>query len=1025
MAHPAARNPRWSLPIVVGIAALFLLGAAPGQGTRGPTAVGTAVLPASVLTAGGSTPERGTAPSGDAVTNESTLVLFNNTVVPGDAVTTFGALPSLEAFDPQTNEVFVADFYSGIVDVVSGTSNNVVTTIRSGEYTNTLAYDPENNNLYFGLQTADLVGVANASTDLIQRTVGIGFEPLSMAADPASGNVFVTGWNGTGSAFLAVINGSYGTVETTFSFGADRFPIAGPNGIAYDPLNGNLYVASIASGIPNPTHGNLTVINGSSFDVVANYSLPFAPGSILFVPSNGSGPSGEFFLGNASGHDVAALDGAGNVLASVPIPNTPSMLAYDPSEQDLFVGIEGNVSVVDTATDHLVTTFPVTRNPAGLAYDPWDGDLYVADYNYNNVSVVNATTYRVVGSALLGAQPYNMAFDTADGDLYVTDLESSQLLVVNGSTNRVVGKVALGTTPYGIAYDPRTKALYVTDYYGDNVSVVNTSTDAVVGYLPAGRNPWAIAYDGANGYLYVTNPSSNNTTVLDPETESVVTWLNFSVAPGAIAYDPVSRALFIGEYDVGRVSVLNASTNAPITNVSTGSEPYTISVDPETGDAFVGNYGSDNVTVLGPRGAALGESVPAGVGVFGSAYDPATGNVYVASFDSDLVTVINASSATGIGGFSTATGPVAVAVDPATGTVYVANYDSGSLTLLSSTFRVADYNVTFRSSGLPAGTSWWVRLDGSGIPTTAANVTFREPNGTGQPFSVGGATGYAAAPGFGAVNVSGADVTVDLVFTPVHHVSPTLYNVTFAEQGVPTGLSWCLSLSSTSFCSSTGTITFSRENGSYPYRYGATVSATAYYSALPGTLVVDGRSVEVNVTFREVRQLVLTEKNLPSGMEWWADLTGGYTFSGAGRQLVLYLPSGTWTFTVQALDHDYVAKGHTVTVSSPLKSPKKAVKFGETFKLETFPLTVTESGLPKGSKWCVVVAGASPHCSKGTTLSFKEPNGTYNYSLTTTRAGYAGPSGEVTVDGPTPLRVAFTDPSALPARQAPTVPSPG
>ena len=1024
MGHHAARNPRWSLPIVVGVAALFVLGAAPGEGARAPSAGGNASLPPGLAPAASSNPQRGVAPAGGPVTNESTLVLFNNTLVPGDAVTTFGALPSLEAFDPQTNEVFVADFYSGIIDVVSGTSNNVVTTIRSGEYTNTLAYDPENNNLYFGLQTADLVGVANASTDLIQRTVGIGFEPLSMAADPASGNVFVTGWNATGSAFVAVINGSYGTVQATFSFGADRFPIAGPNGIAYDPLNGDLYVASIASGIPNPTHGNLTVINGSSFEVVANYSLPFAPGSILFVPLNGSGPAGEFFLGNASGHDLAVLDGAGNVLATVAIPNTPSMLAYDRSDQDLFVGIEGNVSVVDTVTDHLVTTFPVTRNPAGLAYDPGDGDLYVADYNYNNVSVVNATTYHVVGSALLGAQPYNMAFDTADGDLYVTDLESSQLLVVNGSTNQVVGKVPLGTTPYGIAYDPRTKELYVTDYYADNVSIVNTSTDSVVGYLPAGRNPWAIAYDGATGDLYVTNPSSNNTTVLDPETESVVTWLNFSVAPGAIAYDPVSRALFVGEYDVGRVSVLNASTDALITNVSTGSEPYTISVDPATGDAFVGNYGSDNVTVLGPTGAALGESVAAGVGVFGSAYDPANGNVYVASFSSDLVTVINASSATGIGGFSTATGPVAVAVDPTTGTAYVANYDSGSLSLLSSTFRVVEYNVTFRASGLAAGTSWWVRLDGAGVATTAANVTFREPNGTGQPFSVGGAVGYAAAPEFGAVSVDGANVTVDLVFTPVHRVSPTVYDVTFTEQGVPTGLSWCLYLSSGSLCSSTSTIAFVRENGSYPYSYGATASAMAYYSALPGTLVVDGRSVEVSVTFREVREFVLTEKNLPSGMEWWANLTGGYSFGGAGRQLLLYLPSGSWTFTVQALDHDYVAKGHTVTVSTPLKSPKKAVKYGETFKLETFPLTFTESGLPKGSKWCVVVGGSSPHCSKGTTLSFKEPNGTYNYSLTTTRAGYAGPSGEVTVEGPTPLRVTFTDPSALPAGEARAAPSP-
>jgi YVTN family beta-propeller protein len=704
--------------------------------------------------------------------NESTLALSNNTLVPGDFVPRSSDLPSLEAYDPETNEIFVESFYAGVIDVLSGTSNRVVATIVTGEYPNTLAWDPWSNNICFGLQTYDEVSIANASTDLIQRTVGIGFEPLAMAADPVNGNLFVTGTNSTGAAWIAVLNGSSGALQDSFPFASSWFPIAGPNGIAYDPSNGEFYVPSIPIGNPSATRGNLTVIDASTMSIVRNISLRFEPSSILYAPSNG-----EFYLGNQSGNDLRVFDPVtGKSGRSIALPDTPMMLAYDSTANRILVGIEGNVSVVSTVSNRTIATFSVLRNPSGLAFDPVNNDVYVADYVWNNVSVVRASTYRVVANALLGTSPYNMAFDPVNGDLYVADLLSSQLVIVNGTDNRVVGFVPLGTTPYGIAYDPVTGSIYVDDYYAGNVSIVNTTTNRVVGYLPAGTETWGIAYDGANRDLYVTNPGSDNITVLDPATKKVVTSINLTTAPGAIAYDPKSSTMFVGEYDVGNVSVFNAKTNALIRNSTTGSEVYTIAVDPGTGHAFVGNYGSDNVTVLGPKGQELGISVAAGVGVFGSAYDPQDGDVYVVSFDSDLVTIINSTTATGVGGYTAGTGPVAVAVDPATGTVYVSNYDSDSLSLLSPTFRVATYAVTFREKGLPAGTEWSVRFDGVGLSSAVRTIVFDEPNGSGQPFAVAEVTGFSVNPEFGAVHVHGHDITVAVRFTRVTVAGPGSYD---------------------------------------------------------------------------------------------------------------------------------------------------------------------------------------------------------------------------------------------------------
>jgi YVTN family beta-propeller protein len=751
----------WGACAAIGILTLVVSGAiyvvpAPISWDRGGTPGATATSRA------GDLPETLATSAADsyAVLNESTLALFNDTFVPGDFFSTSAGLPSLEAFDPQTNEVFVESFYSGVIDVISGGSNRVVASIPTGAYPNTIAYDPANHNVYFGLQTDDEVSVVNATTDLIERTVGIGIEPLSMAADPVNGDLFVTGVNATGTAIVAVLGGSSGVLLKEFSFGNDRFPVAGPNGLVYDPAQQEFYVPSIPTGDASATRGNLTVVRASSESDVKNISLSFEPSSILYVPTNG-----EFYLGNASGDTLRIFDPvAGRLNGSVSLPNLPSMLAYGSTNADIFVGLEGNVSVVSTATNAVVRTFPVDRNPDGLAYDSHNLDLYISDYVWNNVSVVSTKSYDVVGAALLGAAPYDMAFDPTDGDLYIGDLLSVQLLVVSGATNRVIDRIPLGTTPYGVAYDPITKDVYVDDYYAGNVSIVDPSLNRVVGHLPAGTNPWGIAYDGTDQDLYVTNPGSNNITVLDPTTDKVATSINLTTAPGAIAYDPKGPTLFVGEYDADNVSVLNARTNALVRNSSVGTEPYTIATDPISGRAFVGNYGSDNVTVLGPEGTELGISAAAGVGVFGSAFDPADGDVYVASFYSDLVTVINGTTGAGVGGYEVGSGPAGVAVDAKSGMVFVSNYDSGSLTLLSPTFQLRTYAVVFEESGLPAGTYWWVRLNGVGETTTTANLTFDVVNGTGLAYAVDAVPGYSVHPQFGTLTVDGGKVIVKITF---------------------------------------------------------------------------------------------------------------------------------------------------------------------------------------------------------------------------------------------------------------------
>ncbi|MEM3860591.1 MAG: hypothetical protein QW478_14560, partial [Candidatus Micrarchaeaceae archaeon] len=87
---------------------------------------------------------------------------------------------------------------------------------------------------------------------------------------------------------------------------------------------------------------------------------------------------------------------------------------------------------------------------------------------------------------------------------------------------------------------------------------------------------------------------------------------------------------------------------------------------------------------------------------------------------------------------------------------------------------VSTYSVTFTETGLSSGTSWSVTFNGTLRSNTApADIVFTDiPNG-GYSFSVSSVSGYTASPSSGSVNVKGADLTIEITFSPVTTVTPT------------------------------------------------------------------------------------------------------------------------------------------------------------------------------------------------------------------------------------------------------------
>jgi Right handed beta helix region len=224
-----------------------------------------------------------------------------------------------------------------------------------------------------------------------------------------------------------------------------------------------------------------------------------------------------------------------------------------------------------------------------------------------------------------------------------------------------------------------------------------------------------------------------------------------------------------------------------------------------------------------------------------------TGQAWAVTFNgstqsttSDALTFATNVAANGVSfGYSVLAPPGSCATVNSTGTIVTDR--QGQVVFV--TFSPVTYNVTFRESGLAAGTRWSVSIDGTSYSSTSSSISVFLANGT-YNFTVEPMAGFVVAPLNGTALVSDTGATVNVVFAPV------VFLVSFTEHGLPVGTSWRVTFDGIPAASTAATITFSVPNGTYAY----TVANVSGYTPVggSGTQLVAGPGASITVAFAGV-----------------------------------------------------------------------------------------------------------------------------------------------------------------------------
>ena len=425
---------------------------------------------------------------------------------------------------------------------------------------------------------------------------------------------------------------------TTSDQNNNRLPASGglfaPNGIAVDTVHHELYVADSANNwilVYNlDTSNNLTsnqpayILGQPDFNSDVNpgstQSTFWSPeglaidttGNRLFVADTRNSRVLVFDISHlANGLSATAVLGWPDFNGGAPRTtqdgmSEPTTVAYDPSDNRLFVGDDGNGRVLVYNVSSIINGMPASYvigkpsftsssnctasssnlcHVSGLAYDDSGKRLFVSDGNLSRVLVFNVSTATngMVASNVLGqsvftthnqsvsqsgvTQPGQIAYDASNNRLFVTDVSRVLVYPTTSITDgenavNVIGQADFTSdlttitqnhinNAVALAYDPTTSTVYTGDTYRLELFAGNPVTNGENAFNELGQTD----QNGANRWTmsYVNNNYPNAQGMNSPT--SVVT-------------DDVHHRLYVMDCSNNRVLVYDLSSSNQLTSQS-------------------------------------------------------------------------------------------------------------------------------------------------------------------------------------------------------------------------------------------------------------------------------------------------------------------------------------------------------------------------------------------------------------------------------------------------------------------------
>ncbi len=305
--------------------------------------------------------------------------------------------------------------------------------------------------------------------------------------------------------------------------------------------------------------------------------------------------------------------------------------AYITNAGEFGDGVDGDLSIIDLATNTVVATAPLGDYPQGVAVNSAGTAVYVANTGSNDFTVIDTITYTATtlpaGLAPCGVtvHPNGRRIYLANADFMVQGV--STVGVIDRATNTMIDEIACGNGSIAVAVHPDGKVAYVANISDGTIAVFDTDTHEIldtivleaVGADELSRPvPMTVHPEGT--YVYVANRVGPTLWAINTATHESVA-RPFGKQHVGIAINPAGTVLYLPDFD-GRdpnlppqgttVDVIDTKTLELITTIDGFDGPLDVSVHPEGTRLYITNVNADTVSVVDAVTYDLITTIPVG-----------------------------------------------------------------------------------------------------------------------------------------------------------------------------------------------------------------------------------------------------------------------------------------------------------------------------------------------------------------------------------------------------------------------------
>lgn len=245
------------------------------------------------------------------------------------------------------------------------------------------------------------------------------------------------------------------------------------------------------------------------------------------------------------------------------------------------------VSVINPASNTVVTTISVGNEPRNLAATPNGSRVYVPNRFDDNVSVIATASNTVIATVNHASfdEPYAVAVTPNGGEAWVVNKQDStgsgSVTIITTASNTVATSIsdACFSSPEGIVMHPTQPLAYVVNRgtsSDGSVCVVNTGTRSVVDSIDVGGEPRYAVITPSGSFVYVSRVSGGGVAKIDTSDNTFIE-IATAGSPRNMAITPTGDRVYVATQGSG-VDVIDSADNVSTITLTGASSTYGVAL---------------------------------------------------------------------------------------------------------------------------------------------------------------------------------------------------------------------------------------------------------------------------------------------------------------------------------------------------------------------------------------------------------------------------------------------------------------